>query len=110
MGSKSDKLDIKALKEKKDVKGLIKALKYGDSNIRMFAAIALGEIGDERAVEPLILSLKDEEQVVQNEVLKSLVKIGDPAVDTLITALKDEKLEEGVNLFLLKLGNLHQGI
>ena len=62
MGSKFCKLDIEKLKEKKDVKELIKALKYEDSYIRMFAAIALGKIGDERAVAPLTQSLKDEEE------------------------------------------------
>ena len=104
MGSKFSKLDIKKLKEKKDVKGLIKALKYEDSYIRMFVAIALGEIDDIRAVAPLIQSLKDEEEGVQNEVLKSLIRIGDPAVDTLIMALKDEKLGEGPKLALIKIG------
>ena len=78
IGYKFSKLDIKKLKEKKDVKGLIKALKYEDSHIRMFAAVALGEIGDERAVAPLIQSLKDEEEGVQNEVLKSLIRIRGP--------------------------------
>ena len=104
MGSKFGKLDIEKLKEKKDVKGLIKALKYEDCYIRMFAAIALGEIGDERAVAPLTQSLKDEEEGVQNEVLKALVRIGDPAVDTLIMALNDEKLEEGAKVALIKIG------
>jgi HEAT repeat protein len=103
MSSKFKKLDMEKLKEKKDIKELIKALKYEDSNIRMFAAIALGEIGDERAIVPLTQSLKDEEEV-QNEVLKALVKIGDPAVDTLITAVKDEKLEEGAKFALIKIG------
>jgi HEAT repeat protein len=104
MGCKSDKLDIDTLKEKNDVKGLIKALKYDDSNIRMFAAITLGEIGDGRAIAPLTQSLKEDEQEVHNEVIKSLVRIGDPAVDTLMMALKDEKLEEGAKLALIKIG------
>jgi HEAT repeat protein len=103
MGSKSKRLDIEKLKEKKDIHGLIKALKYQDSNIRMFAAIALGEIGDERAAAPLTQSLKDKEKV-RNEVLEALVKIGDSAVDTLIMALKDEKLQEGAKVALIRIG------
>jgi HEAT repeat protein len=103
MGSKSKKLDIEKLKEKKDIHGLIKVLKYQDSNIRMFAAIALGEIGDERAAAPLTQSLKDKEKV-RNEVLEALVKIGDSAVDTLIMALKDEKLQEGAKVALIRIG------
>ena len=104
MSSKFKKLDIEKLKEKKDIKKLIKALKYEDSNIRMFAAIALGEIGDERAIAPLTQSLKDKEEKARNEVLKALVKIGDPAVNTLIMAVKDEKLEEGAKSALIKIG------
>ncbi len=104
MDSKFDKLDIEKLKEKKDIKELIKTLKHEDSNIRMFVAISLGEIGDERAIAPLIQSLKDEEEGVQNEVIKSFVKIGDPAVDSLIMALKDEKLEERAKIALIKIG------
>ncbi|MEE8168473.1 MAG: HEAT repeat domain-containing protein [Candidatus Hydrothermarchaeales archaeon] len=48
----------KMLVEKKDVEGLIKALKHKDSDVRRKAAEALGEIGDSRAVEPLIQALK----------------------------------------------------
>lgn len=70
----------------------------------MFAAIALGEIGDERAIAPLTQSLKDEEEEVIIEILKSLVRIGDPAVDTLIIALNDEKLGERSKLALIKIG------
>ncbi|RLI75930.1 HEAT repeat domain-containing protein, partial [Archaeoglobales archaeon] len=44
---------------------LIKALKDEDSDIRLVAAAALGEIGDERAVEPLIKALKDEDSDVR---------------------------------------------
>ena len=70
----------------------------------MYAAIALGEIGDERAVAPLTQSLKEEEEEVQDEILKALIRIGDPAVDTLITALNDEKLEEVAKVALIKIG------
>jgi HEAT repeat protein len=105
MGSKSKKLDIAKLKEKKDIQGLIKALKYQDTNIQMSATKALGEIGDERAASHLIQLLKeDEEEEVQNEVLESLVKIGDSAVDPLISALNDEKLHEGAKAALIRMG------
>jgi HEAT repeat protein len=104
MGSEFGKLDMEKLKEIRDVKELIKALKYGDRYTRIYAAIALGEIGDERAVAPLTQSLKDEEEEVQNEILKALVRIGDPAVDTLIMALNDEKLEEVAKVALIKIG------
>lgn len=43
------KPDVEKMKAKKDVKGLIKALKYKDMVIRWDAAEALGRIGDARA-------------------------------------------------------------
>jgi len=58
--------NVKEMKAKRDVKGLIKALEYKKSsdkwehrNVREAAAKALGELKDARAVEPLIAALKD---------------------------------------------------
>ena len=48
------------------------------------------EIGDERAVEPLIQALKDKDSDVREGAAEVLVKIGEPAVEPLIRALKDE--------------------
>jgi len=83
--------NIEELKASKNVKGLIEALndKYGD--FRLEAARALGKIGDSRTVEPLIDALKDEDSYyVRRGVVEALVKIGEPAVDLLTKALKDE--------------------
>lgn len=70
------KQDVARLKEKRDIKGLIKALKYRKNwLVRSRAAKALGEIGDTRAVEPLCVALKDENLGVQTDVAKALKKI-----------------------------------
>ena len=45
--------NIKELKARGDVEGLIGALEDSDADVRWKAAHALGKIGDERAVEPL---------------------------------------------------------
>lgn len=58
--------------------------------IRKEAALILGEIGDVRAVEPLIRVLKDNKDV-REEAIHALGKIGDTrAVEPLIRALQDE--------------------
>ena len=55
------------------------------------AAEALGEIGDARAVEPLILALKDEYWEVRRRAAEALGEIGDArAVEPLKKALNDE--------------------
>jgi len=83
--------DIEKMKAEKDVEGLIKALKYSlDMEIRGEAALALGEIGDARAVGPLTQALKDKNDFFVADVEEALVKIGEPAVEPLIQALKDE--------------------
>jgi HEAT repeat protein len=57
---------------------------------RRGAAKALGEIGEARAVEPLIEALEDKQILVRIEAAKALGKIGDTrAVEPLIKALKN---------------------
>jgi len=71
------------------IEGIIAALK--DEFDRQGAVIALGEIGDERAVESLIATLKDEDSNVRKNAAEALGKIGDErAVEPLKQALKDK--------------------
>lgn len=52
--------DVQKLKANRDIDGLIKALDYEkDLSVRSAAADALGKTGDAPAVEPLITVLKD---------------------------------------------------
>ena len=53
--------DVEELKNKEDIQGLIKALRYkNDSSVRYMAAEALGEFENNIAVEALISILNDE--------------------------------------------------
>jgi HEAT repeat protein len=76
------------LKEKRDVKGLIKALGYRrDRTVRKSAATALGEIGDPQAVDSLITALEDEDDYVCRAAAEALGQIGDArAVEPLVAA------------------------
>ena len=74
--------NIEKLKAKSNVKALIKALNYKKTStdykhysVRQDAATALGELGDRRAVEPLILSLRDEN--IARKAACVLGKLGD---------------------------------
>jgi HEAT repeat protein len=54
--------NVKEMKARRDVNGLIRALGYKkDEYVRKAAVYALGEIKDPRAVEPLIAALKDKD-------------------------------------------------
>ena len=84
------KPDVEKMEKNKDINGLTKALKDQDEHVRWKAAGALGNMGDTRAVEPLIQTLKDDVDVRWAAAL-ALGKIGDAkAVEPLIQALKDE--------------------
>jgi hypothetical protein len=61
-----------------NVKVLIDALRQPDRWVRIYAADALGELRDPRAVQPLGMLLADEEdQSVRMSVLSALYEIGD---------------------------------
>jgi HEAT repeat protein len=84
--------DVFRLKARGNVKGLIKALKYPKSPlVRKGAATALGDLGDERAVEPLIEALKDEDNFVRKMAATACGKIHDRRmVEPLIETLTDD--------------------
>ena len=67
---------------------LIQALKDNESNVRGHAAEALGEINDTSAIGSMFQVLLDDQNQVRYSVGRALVKLGKPAVDPLIDALK----------------------
>ena len=58
-----------------EIERLIKKLRDKDGKVRSSAAETLGEIGDPRAVKPLIAALGDEDWGVRESVAKALKKI-----------------------------------
>ena len=89
--------DVVKLEAKRNVEGLIKALGYHHDRgrlVRVDAAKALGKIGDTRAVEPLIATLKKESigHNVRVAAAEALGKIGDArAMEPLIAILKENE-------------------
>ena len=65
------------------------ALTNPDWKARLRIAKVLGEIGDPRAVDPLLSILNDPNWWVQWHAVDALGKIGTPAVDPLLTTLSD---------------------
>ena len=76
-------------KVKDEVEIQIDLLKEKDWFRRKEAAITLGEMGDERAVAPLIAALRDNEWNVREAAEDALTMIGSPAVEPLIKALRE---------------------
>ena len=71
---------------------LISDLEAKEAEVRMSAAIDLGEMKDPRVVPPLIVALRDKDKYVPVRAEESLVRLGPVAVEPLIAALhsKDE--------------------
>ena len=102
-----EKIKVRELKKKRDIDGLIRALKHQVEGIRQKAAAALGRIGDKRAVEPLIQTLRDRHSNVRAASAFALALIGDArAVEPLTQALKDKDkdVREIAALALKKIG------
>jgi len=88
--------DVDRLEARKDVKGLIRALRNKDRDIREAAAWALGELKDRRAVGPLISLLERDKE--SGNAAWALGQLGDgSAVGILIAALSSEALDVRTN-------------
>jgi HEAT repeat protein len=77
--------NVEELKVKKDVEGLIMALGYRKESVKMddvlvrgYAAMTLGKIRNERAVEPLIQALQDKKWDISYLAIEALGNIADP--------------------------------
>src|SRR5881397_1655849 len=76
-------------KVKDEIEIQIDLLKDPDWVVRREAAITLGEMGDERCVEPLARSLRDGDWQVREAAVEALAMVGSPAVEALIKQLRD---------------------
>jgi hypothetical protein len=87
------------IKDERAVEPLIEALKNdSDSAVKAHAATALGDIGDKRAIAPLIDTFSSDFVfgVYPDAAQNALAKIGEPAVDPLIEALKGPSKERAI--------------
>ncbi|MFH1449724.1 MAG: DnaJ domain-containing protein [bacterium] len=82
---------------------LIDELSCQNHEVRYFAAVALGEIGDLRAVEPLIERLKDKWELVRNYAAESLGRLKDKrAIPPLLEIFYNEQESEEVRFNVKK--------
>jgi HEAT repeat protein len=87
-------VDVLASVGKPAVKSLVAGLKGRDPFVRRQSAQALGEIGDPRAVEPLIDLLSDPDALIRRHAVKALGKIEDPRAVTPIARVLSDSEEE----------------
>lgn len=80
--------DVEQMVSGRDIDGLTDALQDNDPDIRRRAALALGELGEWRAVDPLVRVLADPDQAVREAAANALVMVGTPAVEPLIDLIE----------------------
>jgi HEAT repeat protein len=80
-------LEEEQVKDEIDIQ--IDLLNDPDWVVRREAVITLGEMGDERCVEPLTKALRDGDWQVREVAIEALGQVGSPAVDMLIKLLRD---------------------
>lgn len=100
--------DVKKLTARRDIDGLFRLLEHKDPQVQYEAAEALGNIGDEQAIGPLITALKrDEFSGVRWKAAEALSKIGNPAVEPLIATLQyaDDDVRWKAAIALGEIGN-----
>jgi HEAT repeat protein len=85
----SEPVALEEEKVKDEIEIQIDLLKDPDWVVRREAAITLGEMGDERCVEPLCNALRDGDWQVREVAVDALGQIGSPAVETLLKLLRD---------------------
>src|SRR5688572_12423417 len=88
-GEQAEPVMLEEEKVKDEIDIQIDLLKDPDWVVRREAAITLGEMGDERCVEPLCKALYDGDWQVREVVVEGLGQIGSPAVESLIKLLRD---------------------
>ena len=75
---------------KDEIEIQIDLLKDPDWAVRREAVITLGEMGDERCVEPLVKALQDGDWQVREVAIEALGMVGSPAVEKLVSVLGDK--------------------
>jgi HEAT repeat protein len=87
VGQDSIALDEEQVKDEIDIQ--IDLLNDPDWVVRREAIITLGEMGDERCIEPLARALRDGDWQVREVAIEAMGQVGSPAVDTLLKLLRD---------------------
>lgn len=86
-GEETVVLEEEEVKDEIDIQ--IDLLKDSDWVVRREAVVTLGEMADERCVEPLCKALRDGDWQVREAAVEALANVGSPAVELLIKLLRD---------------------
>ncbi len=101
VGQEAVALEEEQIKDEIDIQ--IDLLNDPDWVIRREAVITLGEMGDERCVEPLARALRDGDWQVREVAIDAMGQVGSPAVAMLLKLLRDWEVRKYAILALGKI-------
>ena len=81
--------EIEEEKVKDEIDIQVDLLQDPDWVLRREAVVTLGEMGDERCVEPLVRALRDGDWQVREAAVEAIAEVGSPAVELLIRYMRD---------------------
>ncbi len=81
--------EIEEEKVKDEIDIQIDLLHDPDWVVRREAVVTLGEMGDERCVEPIVRALRDGDWQVREAAVEAIAGVGSPAVELLIRYMRD---------------------
>ena len=84
-----EEAELEEEKVKDEIDIQIDLLMDTDWVVRREAVVTLGEMADERCVEPLVMALRDGDWQVREAAVEAIAEVGPPAVDLLIRYLRD---------------------
>jgi len=94
-------LEEEQIKDEIDIQ--IDLLNDPDWVVRREAVITLGEMGDERCIEPLAKALRDGDWQVREVAVEAMGQVGSPAVEMLLKLLRDWEVRKCAILALGKI-------
>ena len=87
--AEDDEFELEEEKIKDEIDIQIDLLQDPDWVVRREAIITLGEMADERCIEPLVRSLRDGDWQVREAAVEAIAEVGPPAVDMLLRFMRD---------------------
>lgn len=100
-GGSTASLEEEQVKDEIDIQ--IDLLSDPDWVVRREAVITLGEMGDERCIEPLAKAMRDGDWQVREVAVEAMGQVGSPAVEMLLKLLRDWEVRKCAILALGKI-------
>jgi len=103
LGDVAEEVILEEERVKDEIEIQIDLLKDPDWAVRREAVITLGEMGDDRCVEPVVRALRDGDWQVREAAIEAVGMIGSPCVESVVRLLRDWDIRKAAIVALGKI-------